>query len=51
MKKFHSLFANAPSGTVYYNGNGEKVENLGVHEHWNNSLEKNTVETEAKTKE
>ena len=31
---------NAPSGNVYYNGNGERVENLGVHEHWNNSTEK-----------
>lgn len=30
----------APSGNVYYNGNGEMVEKLGVHEHWNNSSEK-----------
>ncbi len=35
-----ALAGQAPSGTVYYNGNGEKVENLGVHEHWNNSVEK-----------
>ena len=34
------LVANAPSGTVYYDGNGEAVVNLGVHEHWNNSVEK-----------
>lgn len=32
--------ANAPSGTVYQNGNGESVTNLGVHEHWNNAEEK-----------
>lgn len=35
-----ALIQNAPSGNVYYNGNGETVENLGVHEHWNNSTEK-----------
>ena len=35
-----ALVANAPSGTAYYNGNGERVENLGVHEHWNNSQDK-----------
>lgn len=34
------LITNAPSGTVYYNGNGEIVTNLGVHEHWNNSIDK-----------
>lgn len=34
------LIANAPSGTVYYNGSGKKVTNLGVHEHWNNSIYK-----------
>lgn len=34
------LVANAPSGNLYYHGNGEKVKNLGVHEHWNNSTEK-----------
>lgn len=34
------MIRNAPSGNVYYNGNGEKAENLGVHEHWNNSVEK-----------
>ncbi len=35
-----ALIQNAPSGNVYYNGYGEAVENLGVHEHWNNSTEK-----------
>lgn len=34
------LVGNAPSGTVYYDGNGELIVNLGVHEHWNNSVEK-----------
>lgn len=34
------LVGSAPSGNVYYNGNGEKVTNLGVHEHWNNAAEK-----------
>ncbi len=34
------LIGNPPSGTVYTNGNGNKVENLGVHEHWNNSVDK-----------
>lgn len=34
------LVANAPSGNVYRNGSGETVTNLGVHEHWNNSVEK-----------
>ena len=34
------LVADAPSGTVYQNGNGEPVTNLGVHEHWNNAEEK-----------
>lgn len=34
------LVVNAPSGTVYYNGNGKQVTNLGVHEHWNNAIEK-----------
>ncbi len=29
-----------PSGAVYYNGNGKIVTNLGVHEHWNNSTQK-----------
>ena len=32
------LVGNAPSGTVYYDGNGERIVNLGVHEHWNNSI-------------
>ncbi len=34
------LAGNPPSGTVYMNGNGNKVDNLGVHEHWNNSMDK-----------
>lgn len=34
------LVGNTPSGNVYQNGNGESVTNLGVHEHWNNSVEK-----------
>lgn len=34
------LVKNAPSGTVYTNGKGEVVTNLGVHEHWNNSKDK-----------
>ena len=34
------LVADAPSGTVYRNGSGEPVFNLGVHEHWNNSTQK-----------
>ena len=34
------LVSNAPSGNVYYNGNGKKVTNLGVHEHWNNPVSK-----------
>lgn len=32
--------ANAPSGSVYYNGNGTILTNLGVHEHWNNCVDK-----------
>lgn len=35
-----ALVANAPSGTAYQNGNGQPMANLGVHEHWNNSTEK-----------
>ncbi|MCM1209521.1 MAG: hypothetical protein NC309_11415, partial [Ruminococcus sp.] len=34
------LVGAAPSGTVYDNGNGIPLTNLGVHEHWNNSTEK-----------
>ncbi len=34
------LVANAPSGTVYTDGQGHTVTNLGVHEHWNNCTEK-----------
>lgn len=32
--------ADAPSGAVYMDGNGQRVTNLGVHEHWNNINEK-----------
>ncbi len=35
-----ALVSNPPSGTVYLNGNDKKVTNLGVHEHWNNSIDK-----------
>lgn len=34
------LVGEAPSGTVYTDGKGRTVTNLGVHEHWNNSIEK-----------
>ena len=34
------LVANAPSGTVYTDSFGETITNLGVHEHWNNSTDK-----------
>lgn len=34
------LVADAPSGTAYYNGNGQRVTNLGVHEHWNEPVNK-----------
>ena len=34
------LVGNAPSGTIYTDGNGHTVANLGVHEHWNNSEQK-----------
>ena len=34
------LVGNAPSGTIYTDGNGHIVTNLGVHEHWNNSEQK-----------
>ncbi|MCM1136929.1 MAG: DUF362 domain-containing protein [Clostridium sp.] len=34
------LVGNAPSGNIYYDGNGQVLRNLGVHEHWNNSTEK-----------
>lgn len=34
------LISDTPSGTVYYDGNGEAAQNIGVHEHWNNSSEK-----------
>ena len=32
--------AHAPSGTVYTDSRGNAVTNLGVHEHWNNSADK-----------
>ena len=34
------LVASAPSGAVYLDGDGNVVGNLGVHEHWNNSTDK-----------
>ena len=34
------LVADAPSGTVYTDSRGNAVTNLGVHEHWNNSVDK-----------
>ncbi len=34
------LASHAPSGTVYMDGNGNAVANLGVHEHWNNAAQK-----------
>ncbi len=34
------LVGNSPSGTVYTDGNGHIVTNLGVHEHWNNQSAK-----------
>ncbi|MCM1307381.1 MAG: DUF362 domain-containing protein [Butyrivibrio sp.] len=34
------LIANPPSGTVYTDGSQKAVTNAGVHEHWNNSEQK-----------
>lgn len=34
------LVGNAPSGNIYYDGKGACPVNLGVHEHWNNGMEK-----------
>lgn len=34
------LVSKAPSGTVYTDNNGNAITNLGVHEHWNNSVDK-----------
>ena len=34
------LVGNAPSGTTYTDGNGHTLNNLGAHEHWNNSEQK-----------
>ena len=34
------LVKDAPSGNVYYDGNGSRLSNLGVHEHWNNIQKK-----------
>ena len=34
------LVGKAPSGTKYTNNQGDVVNNLGVHEHWNNSSDK-----------
>lgn len=35
-----ALVRKAPSGNKYKNGNGKKVTNLGVHEHWNDPVSK-----------
>lgn len=35
-----ALVKQAPSKNLYKNGNGKRVTNLGVHEHWNNPLSK-----------
>lgn len=35
-----ALVGSSPSATVYRNGNGQVLTNLGVHEHWNNVQEK-----------
>lgn len=35
-----ALIASPPSGTIYRDGFGGVVSNLGVHEHWNNPEEK-----------
>ena len=34
------LAANPPSGAVYLDGAGNRVENIGVHEHWDNPADK-----------
>lgn len=34
------LVDSAPSKTVYQNGNGARVKNLGVHEHWKDPVSK-----------
>ena len=34
------LAADAPSGTTYTDSQGNVAANLGVHEHWNNSIDK-----------
>ncbi len=34
------LVAAPPSGTVYTDGKGTAVANLGVHEHWDNAVDK-----------
>ena len=34
------LVDHAPSGIFYYDGYGNRLTNLGVHEHWNNATDK-----------
>lgn len=34
------LVSSSPSGTVYTDNQGHTIGNLGVHEHWNNSTQK-----------
>lgn len=35
-----ALVATPPSKAVYLDGNGQRLTNLGVHEHWNNATDK-----------
>ena len=35
-----ALASAPPSGAAYRDGAGNPVESLGVHEHWNNSVER-----------
>ena len=34
------MIVQPPSGTIYTDSQGHIVTNLGVHEHWNNSVDK-----------
>jgi hypothetical protein len=36
---------NPPSGTFYHPGSNERLESLGVHEHWNNAQDKKYTRT------
>ena len=35
-----ALANNPPSGTFYHPNGSTRLESLGVHEHWNNEIEK-----------